>query len=223
MINILIVEDDIKLNQLFCTVLTKHGFNTFASYNGIDAFNLLDNQHIDLIISDIMMPNMDGYEFTEAIRNINSEIPILMITAKDDFSSKKKSFLIGIDDYMVKPINVNEMVLRVEALLRRAKIVHDKKQVVGETTLDYDCLSVTRNGETIELPRKEFYLLYKLISYPNKVFTRNQLMDEIWGLDSPSDSQTIDVHINRLRRHFDNNPDFEIVTVRGLGYKVVKK
>lgn len=223
MINILIVEDDIKLNQLFCTVLTKHGFNTFASYNGIDAFNLLDNQHIDLIISDIMMPNMDGYEFTEAIRNINSEIPILMITAKDDFSSKKKSFLIGIDDYMVKPINVNEMVLRVEALLRRAKIVHDKKQVVGETTLNYDCLSVTRNGETIELPRKEFYLLYKLISYPNKVFTRNQLMDEIWGLDSPSDSQTIDVHINRLRRHFDNNPDFEIVTVRGLGYKVVKK
>lgn len=223
MINILIVEDDIKLNHLFCTVLTKHGFNTFASYNGIDAFNLLDNQHIDLIISDIMMPNMDGYEFTEAIRNINSEIPILMITAKDDFSSKKKSFLIGIDDYMVKPINVNEMVLRVEALLRRAKIVHDKKQVVGETTLNYDCLSVTRNGETIELPRKEFYLLYKLISYPNKVFTRNQLMDEIWGLDSPSDSQTIDVHINRLRRHFDNNPDFEIVTVRGLGYKVVKK
>lgn len=223
MINILIVEDDIKLNQLFCTVLTKHGFNTFASYNGIDAFNLLDNQYIDLIISDIMMPNMDGYEFTEAIRNINSEIPILMITAKDDFSSKKKSFLIGIDDYMIKPIDVNEMVLRVEALLRRAKIVHDKKQVVGETTLNYDCLSVTRNGETIELPRKEFYLLYKLISYPNKVFTRNQLMDEIWGLDSPSDSQTIDVHINRLRRHFDNNPDFEIVTVRGLGYKVVKK
>lgn len=223
MVNILIVEDDKKLCQLYCTVLTKHGFNIFSAHDGVEAFNVFENKHIDLVISDIMMPNMDGYEFTKSLRDINSEIPILMITAKDDFLSKKKGFLIGTDDYMVKPIDVNEMVLRVEALLRRSKIVHDRKQVIGETTLDYDSLTVFKGEDSIELPQKEFYLLYKLVSYPNKVFTRNQLMDEIWGVDSSSDSQTIDVHINRLRKNFSNNNDFEIVTVRGLGYKVVKK
>lgn len=223
MVNILIVEDDKKLCQLYCTVLSKNGFNTFTAYDGIEAFNVFENTHIDLVISDIMMPNMDGYEFTKTLRCINSEIPLLMITAKDDFSSKQKGFLIGTDDYMVKPIDVNEMLLRVEALLRRSKIVNDRKQVIGETVLDYDSLTVTKNENNIVLPQKEFYLLYKLVSYPNKVFTRNQLMDEIWGVDSPSDSQTIDVHINRLRRNFNNNNDFEIVTVRGLGYKVVKK
>lgn len=223
MVNILVVEDDKKLCQLYCTVLSKHGFNTLTACDGIEAFNVFENKHIDLVISDIMMPNMDGYEFTKALRDINSEIPLLMITAKDDFSSKQKGFLIGADDYMVKPIDVNEMVLRVEALLRRSKIVHDRKQVIGETILDYDSLTVFKGEDSIELPQKEFYLLYKLVSYPNKVFTRNQLMDEIWGVDSPSDSQTIDVHINRLRRNFNNNNDFEIVTVRGLGYKVVKK
>ncbi|MGL5346810.1 MAG: response regulator transcription factor [Peptostreptococcaceae bacterium] len=222
MINVLLVEDDDKLNKLFYTVLSKQGFNIYIATNGVEAFNILENNHIDLIISDIMMPKMDGYEFTENVRKINEEIPILMITAKDDFISKQKSFLIGIDDYMVKPIDVNEMILRVNALLRRSKIVHDKKQIVGSTVLDYDSLTVTRNNESTILTQKEFYLLYKLLSYPNKVFTRNQLMDEIWGLDSPSDTQTIDVHINRLRRHFENNPDFNIVTVRGLGYKVVK-
>ena len=222
MVNILVVEDDKKLCQLYCTVLSKHGFNTFTACDGIDAFNVFENKHIDLVISDIMMPNMDGYEFTKALRDINSEIPLLMITAKDDFSSKQKGFLIGTDDYMVKPIDVNEMVLRVEALLRRSKIVHDRKQVIGETILDYDSLTVTKNEDSIILPQKEFYLLYKLVSYPNKVFTRNQLMDEIWGVDSPSDLQTIDVHINRLRRRFENNPDFKIITVRGLGYKVIK-
>lgn len=222
MINILLVEDDEKLNKLFYTVLSKQGFNIYSAHDGVEAFDIMENNHIDLIISDIMMPNMDGYEFTESIRKFDAEIPILMITAKDDFRSKQKSFLIGIDDYMVKPIDVNEMILRVNALLRRSKIVHDKRQVVGNTTLDYDSLSVTIDDKTIVLPQKEFYLLYKLLSYPNKVFTRNQLMDEIWGVDSPSDVQTIDVHINRLRRHFENNPDFRIVTVRGLGYKVVK-
>ena len=222
MINILLVEDDQKLNKLFYTVLSKQGFNVHIANNGIEAFNILENNHIDLIISDIMMPKMDGYEFTENVRKINEDIPILMITAKDDFNSKQKSFLIGIDDYMVKPIDVNEMILRVHALLRRIKIVHDKKQVVGSTVLEYDSLTITRNDESIVLAQKEFYLLYKLLSYPNKVFTRNQLMDEIWGVDSPSDLQTIDVHINRLRRRFENNPDFKIVTVRGLGYKVVK-
>lgn len=222
MINILLVEDDEKLNRLFYTVLSKQGFNVYCCHDGIEAYDILENNHIDLIISDIMMPNMDGYEFTESIRHTNQEIPILMITAKDDFSSKQKSFLIGIDDYMVKPIDVNEMILRINALLRRSKIVHDKKQIVGNTVLDYDSLTVTINEETVILPQKEFYLLYKLLSYPDKVFTRNQLMDEIWGVDSPSDIQTIDVHINRLRRHFESNPDFKIVTVRGLGYKVVK-
>ena len=222
MINVLLVEDDDKLNKLFYTVLSKQGFNIYIATNGVEAFDILENNHVDLIISDIMMPKMDGYEFTENVRKINEEIPILMITAKDDFISKQKSFLIGIDDYMVKPIDVNEMILRVNALLRRSKIVHDKKQIVGSTVLDYDSLTVTRNDEATILTQKEFYLLYKLLSYPNKVFTRNQLMDEIWGLDSPSDIQTIDVHINRLRRHFENNPDFNIVTVRGLGYKVVK-
>lgn len=222
MINILLVEDDEKLNKLFYTVLSKQGFNIYSAKDGIEAFDVMENNHVDLIISDIMMPNMDGYEFTESIREFDAEVPILMITAKDDFSSKQKGFLIGVDDYMVKPIDVNEMILRVNALLRRSKIVHDKKQVVGDTVLEYDSLSVTVNDETIVLPQKEFYLLYKLLSYPNKVFTRNQLMDEIWGVDSPSDIQTIDVHINRLRRHFENNPDFKIVTVRGLGYKVVK-
>lgn len=222
MINILLVEDDQKLNKLFYTVLSKQEFNVHIANNGIEAFNILENNHIDLIISDIMMPKMDGYEFTENVRKINEDIPILMITAKDDFNSKQKSFLIGIDDYMVKPIDVNEMILRVNALLRRSKIVHDKKQVVGSTVLEYDSLTITRNDESIVLAQKEFYLLYKLLSYPNKVFTRNQLMDEIWGVDSPSDLQTIDVHINRLRRRFENNPDFKIITVRGLGYKVVK-
>lgn len=222
MISILLVEDDEKLSKLFYTVLSKQGFNVHIASNGIEGFDILENNHIDLIISDIMMPQMNGYDFTENVRKINEEIPILMITAKDDFNSKQKSFLIGIDDYMVKPIDVNEMILRVHALLRRSKIAHDKKQVIGDTVLEYDSLSVTRDNETIVLAQKEFYLLYKLLSYPNKVFTRNQLMDEIWGVDSPSDLQTIDVHINRLRRRFENNPDFKIITVRGLGYKVIK-
>ena len=222
MISILLVEDDEKLSKLFYTVLSKQGFNVHIASNGVEGFDILENNHIDLIISDIMMPQMNGYDFTENVRKINEEIPILMITAKDDFNSKQKSFLIGIDDYMVKPIDVNEMILRVNALLRRSKIAHDKKQVIGDTVLEYDSLSVTRDNETIVLAQKEFYLLYKLLSYPNKVFTRNQLMDEIWGVDSPSDLQTIDVHINRLRRRFENNPDFKIITVRGLGYKVIK-
>ena len=222
MISILLVEDDEKLSKLFYTVLSKQGFNIHIASNGIEGFDILENNHIDLIISDIMMPQMNGYDFTENVRKINEEIPILMITAKDDFNSKQKSFLIGIDDYMVKPIDVNEMILRVHALLRRSKIAHDKKQVIGDTVLEYDSLSVTRDNETIVLAQKEFYLLYKLLSYPNKVFTRNQLMDEIWEVDSPSDLQTIDVHINRLRRRFENNPDFKIITVRGLGYKVIK-
>jgi len=223
MFKILVVEDDIKLRKLFCTVLVKNGYNAYQAGDGIEAWNVMETNHIDLIISDIMMPNMDGYEFTKSVRDINGEIPILMITAKEDFFAKQRGFLLGTDDYMVKPIDVNELILRVGALLRRVKTVHDRKQIIGETTLEYDCLTVSRKGEEVVLSQKEFYLLYILASFPNKIFTRQQLMDEIWGVNSESDSQTIDVHINRLRRHFRDNPDFEIVTVRGLGYKVVKK
>lgn len=223
MFKILVVEDDIKLRKLFCTVLVKNGYNAYQAGDGIEAWNVMEINHIDLIISDIMMPNMDGYEFTKSVRDINGEIPILMITAKEDFFAKQRGFLLGTDDYMVKPIDVNELILRVGALLRRVKTVHDRKQTIGETTLEYDCLTVSRKGKEVVLSQKEFYLLYILASFPNKIFTRQQLMDEIWGVNSESDSQTIDVHINRLRRHFRDNPDFEIVTVRGLGYKVVKK
>lgn len=223
MLSVLVVEDDDRLCKLFCTVLSKNGYRTLGASDGIKAWDILENEYVDLIISDIMMPNMDGYEFTKSIRDTNSEIPILMITAKEDFPAKKRGFQSGTDDYMVKPIDVNEMVLRVGALLRRAKIVHERKQIVGQTILDYDSLTVSRDGEVVELPQKEFYLLYKLSSYPNKIFTRQQLMDEIWGINSESDIQTIDVHVNRIRKHLANNPDFEIVTVRGLGYKAVKK
>jgi two-component system, OmpR family, response regulator len=223
LVTILVIEDDNKLCKLFCTVLSKNGYRTLSAGDGMEAWDILEKEYVDMIISDIMMPNMDGYEFTKSLRDTNSEIPILMITAKEDFHAKKRGFMAGTDDYMVKPIDVNEMVLRVGALLRRAKIVHERKQILGQTILDYDSLTVSRDEKSVELPQKEFYLLYKLISYPNKIFTRQQLMDEIWGIDSESDIQTIDVHVNRIRKHLTNNPDFEIVTVRGLGYKAVKK
>jgi len=176
-----------------------------------------------LIISDIMMPNMDGFELVKSIRDALFNLPILMITAKESFQDKQRGFLLGADDYMVKPINVSEMVLRVGALLRRAQIINERKQCVGETLLEYDSLSVYQNDEVIILPQKEFYILYKLVSYPNHIFTRQQLMDEIWGINSETEVRTVDVHINRLRDRFKNNIDFEILTVRGLGYKVVKK
>lgn len=221
--NVLLVEDDIKLRQLFCTVLTKSGYRTIGAGDGAEALEIIDKEYIDIIISDIMMPNMDGYELTKTLRDARINIPILMITAKESFQDKRQGFLAGTDDYMVKPIDVNEMVLRVGALLRRAKIINEKKLSLGNTTLEYDCLTVYYNGIQSVLPQKEFYLLYKLASYPNKTFTRQQLMDEIWGMDSESDSHTVEVHINRLRERFKDNNDFEIVTVRGLGYRAVKK
>lgn len=223
MFNVLLVEDDIKLRQLFCTVLTKNGYRTIGAGDGTEALEILDKEYIDIIISDIMMPNMDGYELTKTIRDAGINIPILMITAKESFQDKRQGFLAGTDDYMVKPIDVNEMVLRVGALLRRAKIINEKKLSLGNTILEYDYLTVYYNGIQSVLPQKEFYLLYKLASYPNKIFTRHQLMDEIWGMDSESDSHTVDVHINRLRERLKDNNDFEIVTVRGLGYRAVKK
>lgn len=223
MFTILVVEDDAKLRQLFCTVLTRHGYRAVPAMNGEDALALLDKEYIDLMICDIMMPVMDGFELTRMLRDNNSQLPVLMVTARETFADKQQGFLVGIDDYMVKPVNVNEMILRVGALLRRAKIISERKIEWGETVLDYDTLTVIQGPESIVLPQKEFYLLYKMISYPNKIFTKQQLMDEIWGMDSESDEHTVVVHINRLRERFRDNPDFEIVTVRGLGYKAVKQ
>jgi len=223
MFRILIVEDDQKLNKLFSTVLNRNGYQTFSAFDGAQALSLLETEYVDLIISDIMMPGIDGYELTRSLRESNYTVPILMITAKDTFEDKEKGFLSGTDDYMVKPVNVNEMVLRVNALLRRAKIMNDRKIELGETTLVYDSLSITNNGQETFLPLKEFYLLYKLLSFPGKIFTRQQLMDEIWGMDTETEERTVDVHINRLRERFRNNSDFDIITVRGLGYKAVKK
>ncbi|MGN0596578.1 MAG: response regulator transcription factor [Ruminiclostridium sp.] len=223
MFNIMVVEDDIQMRRLLCTVLTKNGYNAIGAENGAAALEILDKEIVDLIISDIMMPEMDGYELTRQLRDAGFNMPILMITAREDFESKQKGFSLGSDDYMVKPIDVNEMVLRVGALLRRAKISNEHKIICGNTQLDYDALSVKWEDKSSVLPQKEFYLLYKLISYPNRIFTRQQLMDEIWGMESESDARTVDVHINRLRERFKENKDFEIMTVRGLGYKVVRK
>ncbi|MBM7710786.1 response regulator transcription factor [Enterococcus xiangfangensis] len=218
---ILIVEDDENLSLLYQTALKNEGFEVFRAMNGIEALTILDKQFIDLIISDIMMPEMDGYELAESLRETKYTLPILFITAKDAFEDKKRGFMIGIDDYMVKPIDVKEMLLRVEALLRRAKIVHTKELVVGSTQLNQETYEIKTAADTETLPQKEFLLLYKLLAYPNKIFTRQQLMDEIWGLDSDTDERTIDVHIKRLRSRLEANPDFSIETIRGLGYKAV--
>lgn len=222
MFNILVVEDNADMRELFCTVLSDSGYNSIPAKDGMDALKIMDKEYIDLIVADIMMPVMDGYELTKSIRDANYDLPILIVTAKDQFEDMQKGFRAGSDDYMIKPINVKELLLRVEALLRRAKISSDKKITVGATVLDYDALTVTIDGVETILPQKEFYLLYKLLSYPNKIFTRQQLMDEIWGMDSETDERTVNTHINRLRDRFEGCNDFEIVTVRGLGYKAVK-
>ncbi|WP_159723190.1 response regulator transcription factor [Enterococcus sp. CSURQ0835] len=216
---ILVVEDDENLNLLYKSVLEKNNFIVFCAANGLEALAVLEKEYIDLIISDIMMPDMDGFEFAQSLRDANFQTPIMLITAKDSFTDKKRGFELGIDDYMVKPIDVNEMVLRVEALLRRAQIAHNKELLVGHTRLDQETFQVTWGQQTELLPQKEFLLLFKLLSYPDKIFTRHQLMEEIWGPDSDSEERTIDVHIKRLRARFQTNPDFQIVTIRGLGYK----
>lgn len=223
MFKILVVDDDINLNYLIAKVLTKNGYKAFQSYNARDAYEVLEENYIDLIITDIMMPGLSGYAFTKSLREEKIDIPILIITAKEEFKDKVEGFNAGADDYLVKPINLDELVLRVGALLRRAKIHNDHKVSIGNTTLDYDTYTVYINGEEIELPQKEFNILFKLFSYPNQIFTRTKLMNEFWGMLSESDERTIDVHVNRLRDKFKDNNDFEIVTVRGLGYKVVKK
>ena len=222
MFQVLIVEDDRELCQMFRRVLLRNGYQVCTAANGREALDLLDREYVDLIISDVMMPEMDGYELVSSLRESGVKTPVLMITAKDAFDDLRRGFVSGTDDYMIKPVNVNEMVLRVGALLRRAQSIHEHRQTLGETVLEFDSMSVIRNGEAQTLPQKEFLLLYKLSSEPGRIFTRQQLMDEIWGLDSETDPHTVDVHIGRLRDRFRDNPDFEIVTMRGVGYKVVR-
>ena len=222
MLKILIAEDDRELRQLFSHVLTKHGYRVDGVANGQEAMDSIDQSFYDLIISDIMMPVMDGYEFVRQLRDAGNQTPVLMITAKDAFDDMRLGFQFGVDDYMVKPINVNEMVLRVGALLRRAQMINERRQTIGDTVLECDSLTVTTGGESAVLPQKEFMLLYKMAAFPGRIFTRQQLMDEIWGYDSESDTHTVDVHISRLRDRFRDSKDFKIVTIRGVGYKVVK-
>jgi two-component system OmpR family response regulator len=222
MFSILVVEDDENLNKLMCEKLKNETYQVFSAFDGAEALEVLDQKHVDLIISDIMMPNMNGYELTKQLRDAAYTLPILMITAKDQMEDMEKDFIAGTDDYLVKPINLKEMLLRVKALLRRAQIANDHKLVVGNVVLDYDALTVKMEEESQELPPKEFYLLFKLLSYPNKIFTRQELMDEIWGMNTDIDDRTVDSHIKKLRRRYENLDDFEIVTVRGLGYKVRK-
>lgn len=220
MLNVLIVEDNSNIRKLYRSYLERAGFTVLEAIDGQDALNVLEHNTINLMIVDVMMPRMDGYELTETLRDYHYNFPILMITAKDRLDDKRQGFKLGSDDYMVKPIDLDEMILRVEALLRRSKIVSEHLIKVGSCIINEDTYSVTRISESIVLPKKEFQLLYKLISYPSKIFTRLQLMEEIWGLDVESDERTVDVHIKRIRDKFDKWDDFEIMTVRGLGYKV---
>ena len=217
----MVVEDDYNTRKLMETVLIQNGYEVILAKDGVDALEKMDNHHVDLIVLDLMMPRMDGYEFTETLRQCNNSIPILMVTAKETPADKRKGFIVGTDDYMVKPVDEEEMVLRIAALLRRSRIVNEHKLTIGSTVLDYDSFTVTVGDNIQELPNKEFLLIYKLLSYNNKIFTRRSLMDEIWDMNSETDERTIDVHINRLRDRFKDNKDFEIITVRGLGYKAV--
>ncbi len=221
MFNILVVEDDKHTRMLLSKVLTNNGYNVILATDGEDALEKIEHNYVDLMIIDVMMPKMDGYALTQSLRENGSQLPMLMISAKDKPQDIKQGFLVGIDDYLTKPFDFEELVLRVKALLRRAKIASARKLEVGKTTLDYDSFTITSPKGSETLPKKEFLLLYKLLSYPDIVFTRLQLMDEIWGMDAESDEHTVNVHINRLRTHFADNDDFEIVTVRGLGYKAV--
>jgi DNA-binding response OmpR family regulator len=219
MFKILVVDDNETIRKLIATYLLRDGYQVFLASDGIEALDILDREHVDLMIADIMMPNMDGYTLTQELRTARYYFPILMITAKGSIEDKKKGFMSGTDDYMVKPIDFDEMLLRVSALLRRAKISNEHKIKINDIILDYDTLTVSVNGEEVLLPKKEFQLLFKLLSYPKKIFTRQDLMDEIWGFDNETDERTIDVHIKRLRERYSEIKDFKIITVRGLGYR----
>ena len=222
MFNILVVEDDTNIRKLIEAPLLDERYHPVLARDAQEALDIIDAQHIDLMITDIMMPGMDGYTLTEQLREAGYDFPILMVTAKETIKDKRKGFLVGTDDYMVKPIDEEEMILRVKALLRRAKVVSERKISIGSVTLNYDTLTVSRAAERVTLPQKEFMLLYKLLSYPETIFTRTQLMDEIWGLDTESAEHTVSVHIGRLRERFIDWPEFSIETVRGLGYRAVR-
>ena len=223
MFRVLVIDDDKNINRYMCAVLKNAGYTPLSAADGEEALALIGNEHIDLAVVDIMMPRLNGYEFTQALRDSKDDLPILMVSAMQLPEDKKRGFLVGTDDYMTKPIDPDEFLLRIKALLRRARIANERKIAVGDVLLDYDSLTVRGHGETLELPQKEFYLLYKLLSYPGKIFTRIQLMDEIWGADCDTGWETITVHIARLRKRFENWDEFEIVSVRGLGYKAVRK
>ena len=223
MVHILVVDDDKNTRMYFGAVLENNGYTVTVANNGEEALDVMGKEHIDLVVLDVMMPQMDGYEFTKTLRECDNNLPILMVSAKQMPTDKNKGFAAGTDDYMTKPVNQDEFLYRIKALLRRAKIANERKIVVGNVVIDYDSLTVTREDEIQELPQKEFLLLYKLLSYPGKIFTRIQLMDEIWGADSETGWETVTVHIGRLRKRFEGWSEFEIESVRGLGYKAVKK
>ncbi|MDO4944566.1 MAG: response regulator transcription factor [Ruminococcus sp.] len=223
MFKILLVEDDKELNKTVCAYLNRNGYEATGCLDANDAYNEMYGNMFDLIISDIMMPKIDGFEFAETVRSLNQEIPILFMTARDDFNSKQRGYRIGIDDYMVKPVDLDELLLKIGALLRRAKIANSKKLTVGKLTLDAEERSAVLDGEEIPLTVREFNLLYKLLSYPKKTFTRSQLMNEFWDAETDSSSRTVDVYMRKLREKMSDCNDFEIVTVHGLGYKAVLK
>ena len=223
MFNILVADDHANIRRLYQYTLEKNGYRVFTAENGKQALQTIAEQHIDLAVLDVMMPVMDGYETLHSLRESGNNMPVLMITALDSTEDTRRSFMLGTDDYMVKPVDEIEMLLRIKALLRRSKIAEDKRISVGGTELIYDSFFVIKKGVETVLPRKEFQILFKLLSFPNKTFTRANLMEEFWDLDSDSEARTVDVHINRLRERFRDNDDFEIVTVRGLGYKAVRK
>lgn len=222
MVNILVAEDNENIRKLIVTYLEADGYEVLSASDGLEALKTMDTESIDLLVADIMMPGMDGYELVRSLRDSGYTLPVLMITAKDEFDDMKQGFASGTDDYMVKPIDLDEMLLRVSALLRRARISTEKKIIIGGLTADSETLSVYSREKSVTLPLKEFMLLFKLMSYPGKIFTRQDLMEKIWGLDNDTEERTVDVHIKRLREKFEETPEFSIVTVRGLGYKLVK-
>ncbi|MBR6397264.1 MAG: response regulator transcription factor [Lachnospiraceae bacterium] len=223
MLKILVAEDDPSTSKLLCAILKLNGYDPVSARDGEEALEIMDHQHIDLMISDVMMPKMDGFELTKIIRESGSMLPIIMLTAKALPEDKRTGFLVGTDDYMVKPPDRQELILRIKALLRRARIVDEHKITIGEVVLDYDTHTVRRGYDAQVLPPKEFNLLYKLLAYPERTFTRLELLDEIWGMDSESDEKTVNVHINRLRTRFMGWPEFEIQTIRGMGYRALRK
>lgn len=223
MFKILVVEDDKNLRKLIVTCLEKASYTVFETRNGEEALDLMDKEYVDLIVTDIMMPEMDGYELIKSLREANYNTPILIITAKEDIEDKRQGFNLGADDYMVKPINIDELILRVKSLLRRSNQANERKIKIGEVELDYDKLEVKKQEKIYQLTQKEFYLLYKLLSTPDTIYKRQDLIEEIWGLENDSDFRTVDVHIKRLREKLEDIKEFEIVTIRGIGYKAIIK